>query len=91
MPTYLISKSVLSPSTTHTRWSERRIALLTPTTRLADPIFAFLIGSSAALIRIRREEREKHPARAAEIGFGAVAQTGVNRLRRWWAGDFEGL
>jgi hypothetical protein len=59
--------------------------------RFADPIFAFTIGTSAALIRIRREEREKHPERAGEIGFGTIAKTGADRVRRWWAGDFEGL
>ncbi|GFF43587.1 hypothetical protein IFM58399_06997 [Aspergillus lentulus] len=59
--------------------------------RFADPVFAFTIGTSAALIRIRREEREKHPERAGEIGFEAIAKTGADRVRRWWAGDFEGL
>ncbi|KAL3415002.1 hypothetical protein V8F44DRAFT_486949 [Aspergillus fumigatus] len=59
--------------------------------RFADPIFAFTIGTSAALIRIRREEREKHPERAGEIGFGTIAKTGADRVRRWWAGDFESL
>ncbi|KAF7165652.1 hypothetical protein CNMCM5623_009791 [Aspergillus felis] len=59
--------------------------------KFADPIFAFTIGTSAALIRIRREEREKHPERAGEIGVGTIAKTGADRVRRWWAGDFEGL
>ncbi|KAL5338790.1 hypothetical protein BJX70DRAFT_398348 [Aspergillus crustosus] len=56
----------------------------------ADPLFAFAIGSSAALLRIRREEKEKHPKQAAEIGIGSVLSTGGDRMRRWWAGDFDG-
>ncbi|KAL3485807.1 hypothetical protein BJX62DRAFT_242612 [Aspergillus germanicus] len=58
--------------------------------KAADPLFAMTIGASAALIRIRREEREKHPERAGEIGFGAVFGTGAERLGRWWNGDFDG-
>ncbi|KAL2809543.1 hypothetical protein BJX63DRAFT_405306 [Aspergillus granulosus] len=57
--------------------------------KAADPLFALTIGASAALIRIRREEREKHPERAAEIGFGAVFETGKERLGRWWNGEFD--
>lgn len=59
--------------------------------RIGDPIFAFSIGVSAALMRLRREQREKYPERSAEIGFGEVVQVGGRRLQRWWAGDFEGL
>ncbi|KAL3466579.1 hypothetical protein BJX64DRAFT_250350 [Aspergillus heterothallicus] len=57
--------------------------------KAADPLFALTIGASAALIRIRREERERHPERAGEIGLGAVLGTGKERLARWWNGDFD--
>ncbi|OJJ56325.1 hypothetical protein ASPSYDRAFT_47614 [Aspergillus sydowii CBS 593.65] len=59
--------------------------------RAADPLFALAIGSSAALLRIRREEKEKNPDSAAEIGYGTVLGTGGERLRRWWNGEFDGL
>lgn len=63
----------------------------TAKTRAADPIFAFAIGTSAALVRIRRDQQEKHPERAGEIGYGDVFSTGTNRVRRWWAGEFTGV
>ncbi|KAL4900030.1 hypothetical protein BDW74DRAFT_162557 [Aspergillus multicolor] len=53
-----------------------------------DPLFAAAIGSTAALVRIKREEKEKHPE--AEVGFGTVFETGSERLKRWWAGEFDG-
>ncbi|KAI9374555.1 hypothetical protein BJX61DRAFT_540679 [Aspergillus egyptiacus] len=58
--------------------------------KAADPIFALAIGASAAMLRIRREEREKNPEKAGEIGLGAVLGTGGERLRKWWAGEFDG-
>ncbi|KAF7161829.1 hypothetical protein CNMCM6106_008940 [Aspergillus hiratsukae] len=100
MPIYLISKYVhpvrsakrRNPSNEKPTASHADTDIETLTTlRFADPIFAFTIGTSAALIRLRREEREKHPERAGEIGFGTIAKTGADRVRRWWAGDFEGL
>ncbi|KAL4875564.1 hypothetical protein BJY04DRAFT_201657 [Aspergillus karnatakaensis] len=57
--------------------------------KVADPLFAFVIGSSAALVRIRREEKEKNPERAAQIGIGSVLGTGGERLSRWWNGEFD--
>ncbi|KAE8378717.1 hypothetical protein BDV26DRAFT_261063 [Aspergillus bertholletiae] len=59
--------------------------------KVADPIFAFTIGISAAFLRIRRDQRDKFPDRAQEIGYGEVLQVGGRRLRRWWMGDFQGL
>ncbi|ODM23622.1 hypothetical protein SI65_01211 [Aspergillus cristatus] len=59
--------------------------------KVADPIFAVAIGTSAALIRIRRDQQEKQPERAKEIGYREVMSLGANRVRRWWAGDFAGL
>ena len=59
--------------------------------RVGDPFFAFTIGVSAAFLRICRDQREKFPERAQEIGYGEVLQMGGRRLRRWWEGDFEGL
>ncbi|EAW23029.1 uncharacterized protein NFIA_017300 [Aspergillus fischeri NRRL 181] len=87
MPIYLISKKDTG-SDVHV---DLDIDTNSREHRFADPIFAFTIGTSAALIRIRREEREKHPEQAGEIGFGTIAKTGADRVRRWWAGDFEGL
>lgn len=58
--------------------------------RAADPLFALAIGSSAALLRIKREEKEKNPDSAAEIGYGTVLGTGGERLKRWWSGEFDG-
>lgn len=54
-------------------------------------MFAVAIGTSAALIRIRRDQQEKQPERAKEIGYGEAMSLGANRVRRWWAGDFAGL
>ncbi|PYI16194.1 hypothetical protein BO86DRAFT_392161 [Aspergillus japonicus CBS 114.51] len=59
--------------------------------KAADPIFAFAIGTTAALLRIQREQREKFPERAKDIGIGGVVQLGARRVQRWWAGDFAGL
>lgn len=59
------------------------------TNRALDPLFAAAIGSSAALIRIKREEKEKRPEAAGEIGFGDVLGTGGERLKKWWAGEFD--
>ncbi|KAE8350752.1 hypothetical protein BDV28DRAFT_138517 [Aspergillus coremiiformis] len=59
--------------------------------KAGDPIFALAIGISAAFVRIRRDQREKVPEGPQEIGYKEVLQMGERRLRRWWAGDFEGL
>ncbi|PLN77848.1 hypothetical protein BDW42DRAFT_176017 [Aspergillus taichungensis] len=59
--------------------------------KLGDPVFAFAIGASAALLRIQRDQREKNPDRAAQIGMGSVLSDGGRRLQRWWRGDFVGL
>ncbi|KAB8241431.1 hypothetical protein BDV35DRAFT_384944 [Aspergillus flavus] len=59
--------------------------------KVGDPFFAFTIGVSAAFLRICRDQREKFPEKAQEIGYGEVLQMGGRRLRRWWAGDFERL
>ncbi|KAL4786706.1 hypothetical protein BJX76DRAFT_354882 [Aspergillus varians] len=58
--------------------------------KVADPLFAVAIGASAALLRIKREEKEKNPESAGEIGVGSVLGTGSERLRRWWSGEFDG-
>lgn len=59
--------------------------------RLGDPLFALTMGVTAALTRIRRDQQEKNPERASEIGYGTVMQLGQRRLQRWWNGDFEEL
>ncbi|OJJ44175.1 hypothetical protein ASPZODRAFT_18943 [Penicilliopsis zonata CBS 506.65] len=59
--------------------------------KFADPIFAFTIGTAAAAVRIRRDQQEKYPERASEIGYGVVLADGGRRLQRWWRGDFSGL
>jgi hypothetical protein len=59
--------------------------------RLGDPIFAVTMGIAASLSRIRREQIEKNPEKASEIGYGTVVQLGQRRLQRWWNGDFKDL
>ncbi|KAL4761428.1 uncharacterized protein BDW70DRAFT_135665 [Aspergillus foveolatus] len=58
--------------------------------KAVDPLFAAVIGSSAALIRIKREEKEKHPEAVSEIGFGTILGIGGDRLKKWWSGEFDG-
>ncbi|CAL5872305.1 uncharacterized protein PFLUO_LOCUS6566 [Penicillium psychrofluorescens] len=57
--------------------------------RVGDPLFALAMGISAAMSRIRRDQQNKFPERASEIGYGTVWQTGGKRLQRWWNGDFK--
>ncbi|OQD66208.1 hypothetical protein PENPOL_c005G06104 [Penicillium polonicum] len=57
--------------------------------RIADPLFALTMGVSAALTRIRRDQREQHPERASEITYRSIVQTSGHRLQRWWNGDFQ--
>lgn len=57
--------------------------------RIADPLFALTMGVSAALTRIRRDQRKQHPERASEITYGSIVQTSGHRLQRWWNGDFQ--
>lgn len=59
--------------------------------RIGDPIFALSMGVAAAFSRIRRDQQEKHPDKAAEIGYGSILQLGQHRLQRWWNGDFKNL
>ncbi|KAJ5482407.1 hypothetical protein N7475_001219 [Penicillium sp. IBT 31633x] len=59
--------------------------------RTADPVFALAMGVSAALSRIRRDQRDKYPERASEITYGSIIQTSGQRLQRWWNGDFQGV
>jgi hypothetical protein len=59
------------------------------TNRIADPLFALTMGVSAALTRIRRDQREKYPEKASKISYGTIVQTSGQRLRRWWNGDFQ--
>ncbi|KAL1869274.1 hypothetical protein Plec18167_007940 [Paecilomyces lecythidis] len=59
--------------------------------KIGDPIFAFAIGTSAAFLRIQREERERHPDRANEIGFKTIFEIGQRRVGRWWRGEFKDL
>jgi hypothetical protein len=47
------------------------------------------MGVSAALTRIRRDQREQHPERVSEITYGSIVQTSGHRLQRWWNGDFQ--
>jgi hypothetical protein len=58
---------------------------------MGDPIFALTMGITAALSRIRRDQQEKNPDKALEIGYGTVMQLGQRRLQRWWNGDFKDL
>ncbi|KAL6720146.1 hypothetical protein ACLMJK_002067 [Lecanora helva] len=71
--------------------------------RTLDPLFALVIGISAAGIRIRREENEKRAGlpttsivppqedlpkeERREVGFGEIARIGWGRLRRRMSGE----
>ncbi|KAJ5317265.1 hypothetical protein N7508_001773 [Penicillium antarcticum] len=68
---------------------DQRIMPVYLISRIADPLFALTMGVTAALTRIRRDQREKNPERASEISYGTVVQTGGQRLQRWWNGDFQ--
>ncbi|KAJ5105171.1 hypothetical protein NUU61_002518 [Penicillium alfredii] len=59
--------------------------------RIGDPLFALTMGITAAMTRIRRDQQEKNPEQASQIGYGTVVQMGGQRLQRWWNGDFQGL
>ncbi|KAJ5726533.1 uncharacterized protein N7483_007890 [Penicillium malachiteum] len=59
--------------------------------RIGDPLFALTMGIAASMSRIRRDQQEKNPEKASEIGYGTVLQTGQRRLQRWWNGDFQHL
>ncbi|KAJ5216784.1 hypothetical protein N7468_009792 [Penicillium chermesinum] len=59
--------------------------------KLADPLFAVTIGIAASASRIRRDQIEKNPEKASEIGYATIVQLGQHRLQRWWNGDFQGL
>lgn len=59
--------------------------------RLGDPLFASMIGIAAVMSRVRRDEINKNPAKASEIGYGTIVELGQHRLARWWNGDFQGL
>jgi len=71
--------------------------------RIGDPIFALVIGTSSAYIRIQREQRERIKQQQQEagdsekglVGVGppppSVLETGSRRLRMWWKGEFRGL
>lgn len=84
-------QSLLS-STVKTQLNSRKIeSTLINTHRMGDPIFALTMGVAAALSRIRRDQQEKNPDRASEIGYRTVMQLGQRRLQRWWNGDFRDL
>ncbi|KAJ9309201.1 hypothetical protein DTO271D3_8964 [Paecilomyces variotii] len=59
--------------------------------KIGDPIFALAIGASAAFVRIQREERERHPDRAKEIGIKTIFDMGQRRVGKWWRGEFKDL
>ncbi|KAJ5169076.1 uncharacterized protein N7482_004670 [Penicillium canariense] len=59
--------------------------------KIGDPIFALGMGVAAAFSRIRRDQIEKNPEKASDIGYGTVVQLGQRRLQRWWNGDFKDL
>ncbi|KAJ5272839.1 hypothetical protein N7478_007964 [Penicillium angulare] len=59
--------------------------------RVADPLFAITMGVAASMSRIRRDQQEKNPEKASQIGYGTVVQLGQQRLQRWWNGDFKDI
>ncbi|CAK45129.1 uncharacterized protein An07g10000 [Aspergillus niger] len=52
--------------------------------KIADPIFALTIGTSAALLRIQRDQREKFPEQAKDIGIGHVVSRRMGREGLVW-------
>ncbi|EZF24779.1 hypothetical protein H112_02744 [Trichophyton rubrum D6] len=50
--------------------------------KVADPLFAIVIGSSAAFIRIRREHRERFPDQPSD--FISLLSLAQGRASRWW-------
>ncbi|EEH37593.1 hypothetical protein PAAG_08011 [Paracoccidioides lutzii Pb01] len=55
--------------------------------KIADPLFAVFIGTSAAFVRIRREHKEKHPDQPADARY--LFNLGTTRVKRWWGGWSE--
>lgn len=72
-------------------FSSRLLAILTQAykhrSRTLDPIFALLIGFSAAGIRIHREENEKRKGMATTSITGSTVQMATQKLE---AGDQNG-
>ena len=89
MPVYLISRYKIVHNILGAVSNKRDPIILTHMNRIADPLFAMTMGVSAALTRIRRDQREQHPERASEITYGSIVQTSGRRLQRWWNGDFQ--
>jgi hypothetical protein len=52
-----------------------------PANTIGDPLFALLIGSTAAFVRIRREEKEKYPDKGS---VSDLVETGRRRVGREW-------
>ncbi|KAL1967265.1 hypothetical protein VTN77DRAFT_3311 [Rasamsonia byssochlamydoides] len=62
--------------------------------KIGDPLFALFIGTSSALVRIRREQREQAVQAGRDpntIGLGSILETGSRRVRRWLNGEFKRL
>lgn len=103
---YLISKYALPfplPSIHH-----RCIIILTfwGANRIADPLFALLIGSTSAVLRIQRDMRDQSvqtesitpsgvtavaTAKSEDVSLSKIAEIGARRIGRWWRGEFQGL
>ncbi|KAL1955622.1 hypothetical protein VTO42DRAFT_8355 [Malbranchea cinnamomea] len=50
--------------------------------RVADPVFAIIVGTSAAFVRIRREHRANHPGEPSDLL--SLLALGKGRFSRWW-------
>ncbi|EEA23024.1 hypothetical protein TMatcc_001889 [Talaromyces marneffei ATCC 18224] len=75
--------------------------------KIADPVFALIIGSTSAVLRIQRDMRHESaqsqtssppgitattaPAKTEDVSLSKIAEIGARRVGRWWRGEFQGL
>ncbi|OKL59069.1 hypothetical protein UA08_05849 [Talaromyces atroroseus] len=75
--------------------------------KIADPLFALLIGSSSAYLRIQRdlsEEKQQstnttdasvqsqtQQGRPPQVKAQEIWSLGARRVGMWWRGEFSGL
>ncbi|KAF3402409.1 hypothetical protein DPV78_004084 [Talaromyces pinophilus] len=74
--------------------------------KVADPLFALLIGLTSAVLRIQRDMRDQSvqsqsiapsgvtattSAKSQDVSLSKIAEIGARRVGRWWRGEFQGL
>jgi hypothetical protein len=99
---YLISKYALPPPSPLPPIP----SCFNKTRRVADPLFALLIGSTSAVLRIQRDMRDQSvqsqsiassgviataSAKSQDVSLSKIAEIGARRVGRWWRGEFQGL